>query len=81
MTGFKRTMVRVSSDLSIPNLKRVGSVLEDGLLGAVVGVRGRVPSGPYMEFNYDVSFGLPLYKAAGFHTQSPAVIVQISVEF
>jgi integrase len=30
--GFKRTMVRVSSDLKISNRKSVGSVLEDGLL-------------------------------------------------
>ncbi|MCG5078591.1 tyrosine-type recombinase/integrase, partial [Paraburkholderia tagetis] len=30
--GFKRTMVRVSSDLSIPNRKRVGNPLEGGLL-------------------------------------------------
>ncbi|BBA40932.1 MULTISPECIES: tyrosine-type recombinase/integrase [Burkholderia] len=31
-TGFKRTMVRLSCDLSIPNRKRVGNLLEDGLL-------------------------------------------------
>lgn len=30
--GFKRTMVRLSSELSIPNKTRVGAVLEDGLL-------------------------------------------------
>lgn len=30
--GFKRTMVRLSCDLSIPNRKRVGNPLEDGLL-------------------------------------------------
>lgn len=31
-SGFKRTMVRLSSDLSIPNKTRIGAVLEDGLL-------------------------------------------------
>jgi integrase len=31
-TGFKRTIVRISSGLGISNRKRVGSVLEDGLL-------------------------------------------------
>lgn len=31
-SGFERTIVRISSDLSIPNLKRTGAVLEDGLL-------------------------------------------------
>ncbi|VVE57457.1 hypothetical protein [Pandoraea anhela] len=30
--GFKRTAVRLSSDLSIPNRKRIGVMLEDGLL-------------------------------------------------
>jgi integrase len=30
--GFKRSMVRLSSDLKIPNRKRVGATLEDGLL-------------------------------------------------
>jgi integrase len=30
--GFKRTMTRLSSELSIPNRTRVGSVLEEGLL-------------------------------------------------
>jgi len=31
-TGFKRTIVRLSSELSIPKRQRVGTVLEDGLL-------------------------------------------------
>ncbi|MFM0197593.1 site-specific integrase [Paraburkholderia strydomiana] len=30
--GFQRTIVRTSSDLAIPNRRRVGNVLEDGLL-------------------------------------------------
>lgn len=30
--GFNRTMTRISSDLSIPNKTRVGTMLEDGLL-------------------------------------------------
>lgn len=30
--GFKRTMVRLSSDLKIPNRKRIGTTLEEGLL-------------------------------------------------
>jgi integrase len=30
--GFKRTMVRLSSDLKIPNRKRLGTTLEEGLL-------------------------------------------------
>ena len=56
-------------------------LLGDKLVGAVVGVRGRVPSGPYMAFNYDVSFGWPLYKPAGFRSQQPAVMAQVGVEF
>ena len=32
LAGFKRAMVRLSSDLSIRNRKRIGSVLEEGLL-------------------------------------------------
>lgn len=31
-SGFKRTMVRLTNDLKIPNRKRVGATLEDGLL-------------------------------------------------
>lgn len=30
--GFKRSMVRLTNDLKIPNQKRIGSLLEDGLL-------------------------------------------------
>lgn len=30
--GFKRTLTRLSSELSIPNRRRIGTVLEDGLL-------------------------------------------------
>lgn len=30
--GFKRTIVRLSSELSIPNRQRIGTVLEEGLL-------------------------------------------------
>ncbi|MGA4222308.1 ShlB/FhaC/HecB family hemolysin secretion/activation protein [Ralstonia nicotianae] len=56
-------------------------LLGDKLVGAVVGMRGRVPSGPYMAFNYDVSFGWPLYKPAGLRTQQPAVMAQVGVEF
>nr|CUV37660.1 protein of unknown function [Ralstonia solanacearum]CUV64276.1 protein of unknown function [Ralstonia solanacearum] len=56
-------------------------LLGDKLVGAVVGVRGRVPSGPYMAFNYDLSFGWPLYKPAGLRTQQPAVMAQVGVEF
>ena len=56
-------------------------LLGDKLVGAVIGVRGRVPSGPYMAFNYDLSFGWPLSKPAGFRSQTPAVMAQVGVEF
>lgn len=56
-------------------------LLGDKLVGAVIGVRGRVPSGSFMAFNYDLSFGWPLYKPAGLRTQQPAVMAQVGVEF
>lgn len=56
-------------------------LLGDKLVGDVIGVRGRVPSGPMLAFNYDVSFGWPLYKPAGFRSQQPAVMAQVGMEF
>ncbi|AXW61576.1 peptide ABC transporter permease [Ralstonia solanacearum] len=56
-------------------------LLGDKLVGAVVGVRGRVPSRSMLAFNYDVSFGWPLYKPVGLRTQQPAVMAQVGVEF
>jgi hemolysin activation/secretion protein len=56
-------------------------LLGDKLVGAVVGVRGRVPSGLMLAFNYDVSFGWPLYRPAGMRTQQLAVMAQVGVEF
>ncbi|QOK88384.1 ShlB/FhaC/HecB family hemolysin secretion/activation protein [Ralstonia pseudosolanacearum] len=57
------------------------SLLGEQLVGAVIGVRGRVPSGRYAAVNYDLSFGWPLSKPAGFRTERPAVMAQVGVEF
>ncbi|WP_197346011.1 ShlB/FhaC/HecB family hemolysin secretion/activation protein [Ralstonia pseudosolanacearum] len=57
------------------------SLLGEQLVGAVIGVRGRVPSGRYATVNYDLSFGWPLSKPAGFRTERPAVMAQVGVEF
>ncbi|MFC0129173.1 ShlB/FhaC/HecB family hemolysin secretion/activation protein [Ralstonia solanacearum] len=56
-------------------------LLGDQLVGAVIGVRGRVSSGRYAAVNYDLSFGWPLSKPAGFRTERPAVMAQVGVEF
>jgi len=56
-------------------------LIGDKLIGAVIGIRGRVPSGPYIAFNYDLSFGWPLIKPEGFRTERPAVMAQVGVEF
>ncbi|MHA6893533.1 ShlB/FhaC/HecB family hemolysin secretion/activation protein [Ralstonia pseudosolanacearum] len=58
-----------------------GDLLGEQLVGAVIGVRGRVPSGRYAAVNYDLSFGWPLSKPAGFRTERPAVMAQVGVEF
>lgn len=34
-----------------------------------------------LAFNYDVSFGWPLYKPAGLRSQQPAVMAQVGGEF
>ncbi|MHA6896896.1 ShlB/FhaC/HecB family hemolysin secretion/activation protein [Ralstonia pseudosolanacearum] len=57
------------------------SLLGEQLVGAVIGVRGRVPSGRYAAVNYDLSFGWPLSKPEGFRTERPAVMAQVGVEF
>ncbi|MGA3946423.1 ShlB/FhaC/HecB family hemolysin secretion/activation protein [Ralstonia nicotianae] len=57
------------------------SLLGEQLVGAVIGVRGRVPSGRYAAVNYDLSFGWPLSKPAGLRTERPAVMAQVGVEF
>ncbi|BEU60497.1 ShlB/FhaC/HecB family hemolysin secretion/activation protein [Ralstonia pseudosolanacearum] len=57
------------------------SLLGEQLVGAVIGVRGRVPSGRYAAVNYDLSLGWPLSKPAGFRTERPAVMAQVDVEF
>ncbi|MGD7247684.1 ShlB/FhaC/HecB family hemolysin secretion/activation protein, partial [Ralstonia pseudosolanacearum] len=57
------------------------SLLGEQLVGAVIGVRGRVPSGRYATVNYDLSFGWPLSKPAGLRTERPAVMAQVGVEF
>ncbi|MCK4164949.1 ShlB/FhaC/HecB family hemolysin secretion/activation protein [Ralstonia pseudosolanacearum] len=57
------------------------SLLGEQLVGAVIGVRGRVPSGRYAAVNYDLSFGWPLSKPAGFRAERPAVMAQVGVEF
>ncbi|WP_247315487.1 ShlB/FhaC/HecB family hemolysin secretion/activation protein [Ralstonia pseudosolanacearum] len=57
------------------------SLLGEQLVGAVIGVRGRVPSGRYATVNYDLSFGWPLSKPAGFRSERPAVMAQVGVEF
>ncbi|WP_247362145.1 ShlB/FhaC/HecB family hemolysin secretion/activation protein [Ralstonia pseudosolanacearum] len=57
------------------------SLLGEQLVGAVIGVRGRVPSGRYAAVSYDLSFGWPLSKPEGFRTERPAVMAQVGVEF
>nr|OAI72094.1 hypothetical protein RSP597_14715 [Ralstonia solanacearum] len=57
------------------------SLLGEQLVGAVIGVRERVPSGRYAAVNYDLSFGWPLSKPSGFRTERPAVMAQVGVEF
>ena len=56
-------------------------LIGDKLIGAVIGMRGRVPSGPYVAFNYDLSFGWPLSKPEGFRSERPAVMAQVGMEF
>jgi hemolysin activation/secretion protein len=50
------------------------------LVGAVIGIRGGVPS-KIAGFSYDVFAGTPLYKPAGFDTSRVTVGFQMMAQF
>jgi hemolysin activation/secretion protein len=50
------------------------------LVGAVVGVRGRVPM-PYVSANYDLSAGWPLKKPDTLKTDSPTIAFSVLFDF